>query len=109
VAAATRRAGLACVFVSGPHILFGTKGRARARVRPWTGQRGGQNLLVSRRDIRSRTRMTWGRTPMGHSVSGAAAAGLAGKQLPATVRLAGMLTLSCLASQAGQTTVMFAG
>jgi anti-sigma B factor antagonist len=48
---------------------------------------------------------------MGRSVSGAAAgeAGPAGQQLPGTVRLAGLLTLSCLASQAGQTTVTFAG
>jgi len=48
---------------------------------------------------------------MGHSASGGAAseAGWAGQQLPGTVRLAGMLTLSCLISQTGQTTVTFAG
>jgi anti-sigma B factor antagonist len=48
---------------------------------------------------------------MGRSISGAAAgeAGPAGQQLPGTVRLAGLHTLSCLASQAGQTTVTFAG
>jgi len=48
---------------------------------------------------------------MGHSAVGTAAsqAGPPGPQLPGTVRLAGMLTLSCLASQAGQTIVAFAG
>jgi anti-anti-sigma factor len=48
---------------------------------------------------------------MGHSVSGTAAseAGPAGQQLPGTARLAGLLTLSCLISQTGQTTVRFAG
>jgi len=48
---------------------------------------------------------------MGHSAAGTAAsqAGPPGPQLPGTVRLAGMLTLSCLASQAGQTIVTFAG
>jgi len=49
---------------------------------------------------------------MGHSAGGTAAseAGPAGRQqLPGTVRLAGMLTLSCRISQAGQTTVTFAG
>jgi anti-sigma B factor antagonist len=48
---------------------------------------------------------------MGHSASGGAAseAGPAGQQLPRTVRLAGMLTLSCLISQTGQTTVTFVG
>lgn len=48
---------------------------------------------------------------MGHSTSGTAAreAGAAGQQPPATVRLAGMLTLSCRISDAGQTTVRFAG
>jgi hypothetical protein len=47
---------------------------------------------------------------MGYSVSGTAAgeARLTGQQL-GTVRLAGMLTLSCLISQTGQTTVTFAG
>jgi anti-sigma B factor antagonist len=47
---------------------------------------------------------------MGHSASGTAAseAGPA-RQQPGTVRLADMLTLSCLISQTGQTTVMFAG
>jgi len=47
---------------------------------------------------------------MGHSANGtaASAAGPAG-QPPGTVRLAGMLTLSCLISQTGQTTVTFAG
>jgi anti-sigma B factor antagonist len=47
---------------------------------------------------------------MGHSVNGtaASAAGLA-RQPPGTVRLAGMLTLSCPISQTGQTTVTFAG
>jgi len=48
---------------------------------------------------------------MGRSVSGTAAseAGPTGRQLPGTVRLAGLLTLSCLISQTGQTTVTFAG
>ena len=48
---------------------------------------------------------------MGPSASGTAAgdAGPAGQQLPGTVRLAGMLTLSCLVSQDGQTAVTFAG
>jgi len=48
---------------------------------------------------------------MAHTPSGTAAseAGPPGHQLPGTVRLAGMLTLSCLASQAGQTTVTFDG
>ena len=48
---------------------------------------------------------------MGHSASGGAAseAGPAGQQPPGTVRLAGMLTLSRLISQIGQTTVRFAG
>jgi len=47
---------------------------------------------------------------MGHSVNGtaASAAGPAG-QPPGTVRLAGMLTVSCLTGQTGQTTVTFAG
>ncbi len=47
---------------------------------------------------------------MGHSATGTAAskADPAG-QLPGTVRLAGMLTLSCLISQTGHTTVTFAG
>ncbi len=48
---------------------------------------------------------------MGHSASGTAAreAGAAGQQPPSTVRLAGMLTLSCRISDTGQTTVTFAG
>jgi anti-anti-sigma factor len=48
---------------------------------------------------------------MGHNVNGTAAslAGPATQQLPDTVRLAGMLALSCLVSQAGQTTITFAG
>ena len=48
---------------------------------------------------------------MGHNVSGTAADGatLTGQQLPGTVRLAGMLTLSCRINPAGQTTVTFAG
>ena len=47
---------------------------------------------------------------MGYSASGAVAeAGPARQQLPGTVRLAGMLTLSCLISQTGQATVTFAG
>jgi anti-anti-sigma factor len=47
---------------------------------------------------------------MGHSANGTAAgaAGPAG-QPPGTVRLAGMLTLSCLTGQTGQTAVTFAG
>ena len=48
---------------------------------------------------------------MGHNVSGTAADGatLTGQQLPGTVRLAGMLTLSCRINPAGQTTVTYAG
>jgi len=48
---------------------------------------------------------------MGHSASGTAAgeARRAGQQPPGNVRLAGMLTLSCLISPTGQTTVTFAG
>jgi len=48
---------------------------------------------------------------MGPSATGTAAgqAAPAGQPLPGTVRLAGMLTLSCLISQTGQTTVTFAG
>jgi anti-sigma B factor antagonist len=47
---------------------------------------------------------------MGRGASGAVAeAGPARQQLPGTVRLAGMLTLSCLISQTGQATVTFAG
>jgi len=48
---------------------------------------------------------------MRHSASGTAAseAGPAGQQPPDTVRLAGMLTLSCLISQPGRATVTFAG
>jgi len=48
---------------------------------------------------------------MGHSTSGTAAceAGPARRQQPGTVRLAGMLTLGCCISQAGQITVTFAG
>jgi anti-sigma B factor antagonist len=48
---------------------------------------------------------------MGHSTSGTAAseARPARQQQPGTVRLAGMLTLSCLIRQTGQTTVTFAG
>jgi anti-sigma B factor antagonist len=48
---------------------------------------------------------------MGHRVSGTAASetGLAEQQLPGTVRLAGMLTLSCSIGQSRQTTVTFAG
>jgi len=47
---------------------------------------------------------------MGHNANGTAAgaAGPAG-QPPGTVRLAGMLTLSCLTGQTGRTTVTFAG
>ena len=48
---------------------------------------------------------------MGYSASGTAAgeARPAGQQPPGSVRLAGMLTLSCLISQTGQATVTFAG
>ncbi len=48
---------------------------------------------------------------MGRSTSGTGAreAGAAGQQPPGTVRLAGMLTLSCRISDTGQTTVTFAG
>jgi len=48
---------------------------------------------------------------MGLSASGTAAseADPAGRPQPGTVRLAGMLTLSCLISPAGQATVTFAG
>ena len=48
---------------------------------------------------------------MGQSTNGTVGseAGPAGQQLPGTVRLAGMLTLSCLISQTGQTTVTFSG
>ena len=48
---------------------------------------------------------------MGYSASGTAAgeARPAGQQPPGTVRLAGMLTLSCLVSPTGQATVTFAG
>ncbi len=48
---------------------------------------------------------------MRHSASGTAAseAGPARQQQPGTVRLAGMLTLSCLISQTGQTTVTISG
>jgi len=48
---------------------------------------------------------------MGHSASGTVAsqAGPTGRQQPGTVRLAGMLTLSCLISQTGQATVTLAG
>jgi len=48
---------------------------------------------------------------MGYSASGTAAGAArpAGQQPPGSVRLAGMLTLSCLISQAGQATVTFAG
>jgi hypothetical protein len=48
---------------------------------------------------------------MGPTATGSVAseAGPPGHQLPGTVRLAGMLTLSCLASQAGRTTVAFDG
>ena len=61
MAAATRRADPAWIFPFGLYILFGTKGRARAGVRPCTGQRDGQNLPVSGRDSRPRTRMIWGK------------------------------------------------
>ena len=48
---------------------------------------------------------------MGHSSTGTAAgeAGPTGPQPPCAVRLAGMLSLSCLISQTGQITVTFAG
>ena len=48
---------------------------------------------------------------MGYSASGTAAgeARPAGQQPAGTVRLAGMLTLSCLVSPTGQATVTFAG
>jgi len=47
---------------------------------------------------------------MGHSVSGTAASEASpATQQPGTVRLGGMLTLSCLISQTGQATVTFAG
>jgi len=48
---------------------------------------------------------------MGHSAicTAASEAGPAGQQLLGTVRLADMLTLSCLISQTGQTKVTFAG
>ena len=48
---------------------------------------------------------------MGHSANGTTTgeAGPGGQQLPGTVRLAGMLTLSCRINPAGQTTVTFAG
>ena len=48
---------------------------------------------------------------MGHSASGTVAreTGPARQLQPGTVRLADMLTLSCLISQTGQTTVTFAG
>jgi anti-sigma B factor antagonist len=48
---------------------------------------------------------------MSHSAAGTAAIKAAppGQQLPGPVRLADMLTLICLASQAGQITVTFAG
>jgi anti-anti-sigma factor len=48
---------------------------------------------------------------MGHSGNSTATseAGPVGQQLPGTVRLAGMLTLSCLTSRTGQITVTFAG
>ena len=48
---------------------------------------------------------------MGHSAGGGAAseAGSAGQRPPGTVRLAGMLTLSCLISQTGQAMVTFVG
>ena len=48
---------------------------------------------------------------MGHSTGGTAAseARSAGQQPPGTVRLAGLLTLSCRIGQTGQTTVTFAG
>ena len=48
---------------------------------------------------------------MGDNATGTSAgeAGPAGQQLPGAVRLAGMLTLSCLISQTGQTTITFDG
>ena len=48
---------------------------------------------------------------MGHNSTGTGAgeAGPTGQQPPGTVRLAGMLTLSCRIGQTGQTTVTFAG
>lgn len=47
---------------------------------------------------------------MGHSASGTAASAAApARQPPGTVRLAGMLTLSCLTGHTGQTTVTLAG
>ena len=48
---------------------------------------------------------------MGYSASGTAAgeARSAGQQPPGSVRLAGMLTLSCLISQTGQAIVTFVG
>jgi hypothetical protein len=61
MAAATPRADPAISSFSGLHIRFGTKDRAQAGVRPCTGQRGGQNLAASGRDIRSRTYMTRGK------------------------------------------------
>jgi anti-anti-sigma factor len=45
---------------------------------------------------------------MGHSGNGTAT-GEAGQRLPGTVRLAGMLTLSCRTIRTGQITVTFAG
>ena len=64
VAAATRRAAPVCISLFVPffrlaakryaYILFGTMDRAAVGVRPWAGQRGGQNLPVSGRGIRSR-------------------------------------------------------
>jgi hypothetical protein len=58
VASARLRADSACIFLFSLYIPFGTKGRARADVRPCTGRRDGPNLPLSRRGIRSRTRMT---------------------------------------------------
>jgi anti-sigma B factor antagonist len=48
---------------------------------------------------------------MGHNSTGTGAgeAGPTGQQPPGTVRLAGMLSLSCLIGQTGQITVTFAG
>ena len=46
---------------------------------------------------------------MGHSISGNAREACPARQRLGTVRLADMLTVSCLISQTGQTTVMFAG
>jgi hypothetical protein len=60
-AAATHRADPAWIFPFGLYILFGTKGRARAGVRPCTRRPDGRNLPVSGRDSRPRTRMTWGK------------------------------------------------